>query len=317
VDLASILVCPLCRRGLTEGDGAVACKACGAKFTEARPGQLDLRPQRPLDVRLRFTIGIDPVPTCFARLRPNPDSPLKLRRRDIPFRIDRDLATWLPRAREPDVAVLDLACGSTHHRPLLELLGYRYVGVDIDPSMDRATLLADGQALPFRDACFGLVLSIATLEHVPHPRVMLAEIHRVLRPGGSLVGTVSFLEPFHGASYFHHTHYGVESGLREAGFEVSLIAAVPRWSGLDAQARMSLFPRLWPPLGALAIAPLKALHRAWWALGARVRPSEHASDIYRTLSTAGALCFVARKAGAELDADAERNDAAQLSAPVA
>jgi SAM-dependent methyltransferase len=304
----------MCKRELAAAETTATCETCRVDFGERRPGQLDLRPPRPFDLRLRFTIGAPADRTCFGRLGPNPSAQGALDRRDVPFRIDRDLATWIPRAGRADALALDLACGSTHHRPLLELLGYRYVGVDIDESMERATLLADAQALPFRADVFDLVLSIATLEHVPHPRVMLAEVNRVLRPGGSLVGTVSFLEPFHGASYFHQSHYGLESALREADFEISLIAAVPGWSALDAQARMSLFPRLWTPFAALAIAPLKALHRAWWWLGSVLRRSDHASALYRSLSTAGALCFVARKPAISPAAEAATAETVAVSA---
>jgi SAM-dependent methyltransferase len=43
---------------------------------------------------------------------------------------------------------------------------------------------ADGQALPFRDACFDVVLSHAVIEHVPDAPLYLRECRRVLKPGG-------------------------------------------------------------------------------------------------------------------------------------
>jgi SAM-dependent methyltransferase len=44
-------------------------------------------------------------------------------------------------------------------------------------------------ALPFDDASFGAVLSCGVLEHVKNPAGSLAELHRVLRPGGRLYVT--------------------------------------------------------------------------------------------------------------------------------
>jgi SAM-dependent methyltransferase len=69
------------------------------------------------------------------------------------------------------------------------------LGVDIsEPMLARAVraaagpqvgfLRADAQRLPFRDATFDAVVSIAMLQLIPKPSAALAEMARVLRPGG-------------------------------------------------------------------------------------------------------------------------------------
>lgn len=71
------------------------------------------------------------------------------------------------------------------------------LGVDISEAMlDRAVrneagprvgfIKADAQRLPFRDSAFDAAISTAVLQLVPDPAVALAEIGRVLRPGGRL-----------------------------------------------------------------------------------------------------------------------------------
>lgn len=71
------------------------------------------------------------------------------------------------------------------------------LGVDIsEPMLARAVrtqagsqvgfLRADAQRLPFRDSTFDAVTSLAVLQLIPDPSAALAQMARVLRPGGRL-----------------------------------------------------------------------------------------------------------------------------------
>lgn len=51
-------------------------------------------------------------------------------------------------------------------------------------------LIASATALPYRDGSFNAVLCLEVLEHIPNPAPAVAEIARVLRPGGLLVVSV-------------------------------------------------------------------------------------------------------------------------------
>jgi SAM-dependent methyltransferase len=89
----------------------------------------------------------------------------------------------------PDGSVLDLGCGIGHS--YRELEPRVSVGVDIEPSVlvgqDRETLVADMRALPFERASFDSVISVQSIEHVPDPENAMAEVARVVRPGGRAV----------------------------------------------------------------------------------------------------------------------------------
>ena len=71
------------------------------------------------------------------------------------------------------------------------------IGIDIVPELlaegrKRAPanvelLEADATALPFDLGSFDIVATARTLHHVPRPELVLAEMNRVLRPGGTMV----------------------------------------------------------------------------------------------------------------------------------
>ncbi len=65
-------------------------------------------------------------------------------------------------------------------------------GADIDPDVRsnealRKACVYDGDKLPLDDANYDCVVANFVLEHVEEPKVFLAEIYRVLKPGGCFV----------------------------------------------------------------------------------------------------------------------------------
>jgi SAM-dependent methyltransferase len=72
-------------------------------------------------------------------------------------------------------------------------------------------VLGSAAALPFAEATFDGVLSVAVLEHVPDPRRCVSEIARVLKPGGWVFVAVPGLQPYHGypKHYFNTTRDGL------------------------------------------------------------------------------------------------------------
>jgi len=73
-----------------------------------------------------------------------------------------------------------------------------YEAANIDPNTEPTYLLAPGGPLPVADASFDAALSLNTLEHVYEFDAALAELNRVLKPGGRLVLVVPFIFRVHG-----------------------------------------------------------------------------------------------------------------------
>ena len=127
-------------------------------------------------------------------------------------------------------AVLDLGCGEGDAVDLFRRLdpGTSWIGLDVQDSAEVRTRIRsdaefhtfDGEHIPFEDGRFDLVYSTQVLEHVRRPEPLLAEVARVLRPGGRLIGSTSQLEPFHSRSTFGYTPYGLSVLLEDAGIEM-------------------------------------------------------------------------------------------------
>jgi SAM-dependent methyltransferase len=86
-----------------------------------------------------------------------------------------ELAEWIARETGAEVVAVDLS------PRMVELASER--GIDAS--------VADVQALPFADASFDVVVGAWMLYHVPDLERGLAEIARVLRPGGTFVAATN------------------------------------------------------------------------------------------------------------------------------
>jgi SAM-dependent methyltransferase len=290
------LVCPHCHAKLEKKESGAYCAACSIAYPSLANGQLDLRLQRPKSVAVDVTLGeplLPPAGFDFSVLKENPAPAIDLDRAQIPWHLTRTLLSHIPRAKAQDALMLDLGCGDGVHKQTAESFGFEWVGLDY--SLPGAPIRGDGHALPFADASFEFVLSIAVLEHIQFPLVMTAEVLRVLQPRGLFIGTVSFIEPFHNDSYYHHSHLATYNSLKNAGFEVLHVSPSKDWPGLLALSEMALFRMMPSWLTRILVWPLQALHRLWWWAGNLVSRSSRSSEEYRVLSTSGAFTFIARR----------------------
>jgi SAM-dependent methyltransferase len=106
--------------------------------------------------------------------------------------------------------IMDIGARS-HRWP--EVLALDYAGADVD-------LIGDAQHLPFADGALDGVISTYVLEHLPVPEQAVAEMHRVLRPGGVCYVETPFLFNFHGhehaySDYTRWTHVGLGQLFRQ------------------------------------------------------------------------------------------------------
>lgn len=96
-----------------------------------------------------------------------------------------------------ELSIADVGCGQKPFRGLFPS-ACRYVGVDLDPDAAADVRQDLGRPLPFLDgSVHGLILS-EVLEHLRDPQAVLAEVARVLAPGGLAFVSTPFSFPVHG-----------------------------------------------------------------------------------------------------------------------
>ena len=121
--------------------------------------------------------------------------------------------------RGPGTLVLNVGGGPTRYSAHEFTLNLRpFHNVDV---------VGDAHNLPFLDDTFDSVICNAVLEHVGAPDTVVAEMLRVLRPGGHLYAEVPFIFFFHGypSDYRRFTREGVRrmfAGLSEPAIGVAI-----------------------------------------------------------------------------------------------
>ncbi|WP_160051804.1 class I SAM-dependent methyltransferase [Nocardiopsis sp. FR26] len=154
----------------------------------------------------------------------------------------------------PGDRVLDLGCGGGRHAFEVYRRGADVTAFDqnvadlAEVETMFAAMRAEGQApeqasaetvkgdaldMPFEDASFDRVIAAEIFEHIPHDTAAMAELFRVLRPGGIAAVTVpSFLperlcwalsEEYHTNEGGHiriYTRAELEAKLKATGFEI-------------------------------------------------------------------------------------------------
>ncbi len=187
----------------------------------------------------------------------------------------RAVAALAPRASG---RLLDVGVGDRPYAALFAPHVVRYVGLEYPPACDNLNpgiserllraqglvdVWGDGHHLPFRDGGFDTVLSTEVLEHVPDPDRCVAQLSRMLRPGGTLLLTVPFCTPLHALpfDFYRYTAAGIRALLERHG--LALESVTPRGNAADATGA-ALAQHLLRTLGARRVHPDGAVSLSRW-----------------------------------------------------
>jgi SAM-dependent methyltransferase len=176
--IREVLACPECHCGLRDGGAALHCPRCGLGYPVV--GGM---PQFAPGVTVYAERYLSGSPVEFIRRfwqvpSPSYESP----------RLSRAIPDFLD-LLGPEALVANVGSGGVHYRPNV---------LNVDLSTDFGTdVLADASRLPFLDGCLDGIISRRVLEHVRGPNHAVAEMHRVLKPGGRVWCEIPFLQGYH------------------------------------------------------------------------------------------------------------------------
>jgi SAM-dependent methyltransferase len=122
------------------------------------------------------------------------------------------------------ILLLDAGTGTCKHR--LQFPQARVLGLDIRSDRQRRfgdiDIAGDLHAIPCRNDLFDAIINVEVLEHLHEPAVAIAEMFRVLRPGGRLylVAPQGWEEHLVPHDYFRFTKYGLDYLFKKTGYRV-------------------------------------------------------------------------------------------------
>jgi SAM-dependent methyltransferase len=219
----------------------------------------------------------------------------RFRRLDLPFHFDPHHAQFLDDLIQPSI-VFEPACGAASSRQWIQQRGHIYIGSDVTgcryfsktTGFSGPDILADAHFIPIRDNAVDVVLCHSAFEHFRSPAICAQEVMRILKPGGTFLGHIAFMEPWHTGSYCHMSPLGAMELLRSTGFEIQYLWDSPDWSGFRALSVMR--SRFLLPFVPVA----EFLDELILSLYFRIRRIERPLELTRAGCT-GAILWIASK----------------------
>jgi SAM-dependent methyltransferase len=165
------------------------------------------------------------------------------------------------RRTEPGMLVLDAGAGRSPYKKYFaharyEAADFAALSTDYAP-LDYVCELTD---IPVEDARFDRVLLNQVLEHLPEPGRALAELHRVLKPGGLIFCSEPLFYAEHQIphDYYRYTRFALRRLFDEAGFEVVRISWLEGYFGTVAY-QFQMMQRSLPK----GVDALRAIEPGW------------------------------------------------------
>lgn len=122
--------------------------------------------------------------------------------------------------------VLDAGAGDGLYKSLFDHASYESADFElVDKDYQKSTYVCDLKKIPVEDSRFDFILFNQVMEHLPEPKKVLAELHRVLKPGGKMIYTGPLFYEEHEQPYdfYRYTQFGLRYLLESTGYHIDRI----------------------------------------------------------------------------------------------
>jgi len=210
------LRCPVCHAHLPSlrMDKDLQCAGCGASFPILRRGVPVLLSPEQRSSFERLLQEDQGGKKMVEEYRRHGTWGQKIRQVFKPPSIvyDVDVASryaWIYDTRGTETAVLSIGGGPGRENP-------RVINLNVE-AFDSVDIVGDGTNLPLDDESVDAVTCNAVIEHVADPARLVAEMLRVLKPGGYAQLMIPFVFPFHAypSDYQRYSYRGIEELTRD------------------------------------------------------------------------------------------------------
>lgn len=186
--------------------------------------------------------------------------------------------------------LLDFGCGSKPYQSLFNVTSY--TGLDFektghDHSNEQIDVFYDGKTIPFGEAHFDSVLCSEVAEHLFELPAALAEMNRVLKPGGKLLLTCPFVWGEHEVPYDYarYTQYALKDMLEKSGFRILVYEKKGTFMETLTQMRVLYFAQVAEPVlarlsypGTFIFRSMVCMMNVWGKCKNWLFPKKH--DLY-------------------------------------
>lgn len=213
--MREILACPLCHSTLRIESDAYECARCAAKFP-MQSGKLVFE-----SGSLSHNVSEDSLILAIKNyLKRNFPSVFDVLYNSVAVYVHGGAKRFIA-PLPPSARIVNIGSGISRYDD-------RVINVDITPQTN-VDIVASAYALPFASGSIDLVICESLFEHLEQPERAVREMHRILKPGGTLYVVTPFMLGFHSSphDFYRWTLPGMKILLKDFSIAESGIAVGP------------------------------------------------------------------------------------------